>query len=97
VFTVVIWLLPDASTIAEAAPAVLVKLKFTDPTFAADAVKVKLPALPFAVNVGAVAIPDALLVTVDDPLNDPLDPFIGAANVTETPETGLPKLSLNLT
>ena len=89
--------MPDASTIAEAAPAVFVKLRFTDPTFAADTVTVKLPALPFAVNAGAVAIPDALLVTVAVPLNVPLAPIVGAANVTETPETGLPKLSLNLT
>ena len=55
-----------------------------------------MPAWVLAVNVGAVAVPVASVATiaVREPLNDPLAPLEGAVNVTFTPTTGLPPLSL---
>src|SRR5262245_52510175 len=49
-----------------------------------------------AVNVGAVATPPASVVTVAYPLNFPLAPLAGAANVTDTPEAGLPFASVTV-
>jgi hypothetical protein len=54
----------------------------------------------FAVNVGAVATPLALVATaavVPPPVNVPLAPVDGAANVTFTPEMTLPLLSFTVT
>src|SRR3954471_2872253 len=52
--------------------------------------------MPFALKLGAVATPLALVTTVADPPNAPLGPLPGAANVTETPETGLPAASFTV-
>ena len=52
--------------------------------------------MELAVNVGAVATPDAFVVAVAvlaPPVNVPLAPVLGAANVTITPLTGLPPAS----
>ena len=81
----------------DAGPAVFVSAKTAGviPGFAA--VTLKLPAVVLAVNAGAVAIPDAFVVIVADPLNVPLAPVTGAVNVTITPLTGLPKESVTTT
>jgi hypothetical protein len=53
------------------------------------------PANAFAVNVGAVAIPCASVITIavdDPPANVPLAPMPGAAKVTATPLAGFPPL-----
>src|SRR5947199_379745 len=55
----------------------------------AVAVNLKLPAVPLAVNVGAVATPEAFVTTLAEPANAPLAPLPGAVNVTTTPLTGL--------
>jgi hypothetical protein len=76
-----------------------VKLKLAGPIVPAFAATVYgPPAVLFAVNVGAVATPLALVVTVAVPLppaNVPLAPFVAAVtvNVTETPLTPFPPLS----
>ena len=52
------------------------------------------PGIKLPVKDGANANPDDVVVTTVDvvpPENVPLGPFDGAANVTGTPETGLPK------
>ena len=78
----------------------LVSEKFTVVSPAAVAVTVYgPPAIPFAVN-GAAATPEAFvgipIVTVLL-LNNPEGPDPGAVNVTLTPATGLPPLSLTVT
>lgn len=65
-----------------------------DPTPAALAVTLYVPAVPFAVNAGETAWPLALVVTVADAPNVALAPDPGDVNVTLTPETGLPPASL---
>src|SRR5437016_1845621 len=69
---------------------VLVSEKFVDPAPVAEAATVYRPAVPFAVNTGAVATPEALVdpaaVFVPVPANVPLAPVDGAVNVTVTPE-----------
>src|SRR5438094_7215872 len=47
------------------------------------------PAIPFAVNTGAVAMPLAFDATVADPANVSLAPLAGAVKVTDAPGTGL--------
>jgi hypothetical protein len=47
----------------------------------------------FAVNVGAVATPDASVWTAAGPAKLPLAPEPGPANVTVTPGTGFPPAS----
>ena len=52
-----------------------------------------------AVKIGAVATPLATVFTVTDvtdPGNVPLAPLAGAVNVTATPDTGFPPLSVAL-
>jgi len=69
-------------------------------TLATVAATLNEPALPFAVNVGEVATPDASVATVvlDEPANIPLAPEPGGAlNVTTTPGTGLPPESCTVT
>lgn len=82
-----------------------VRLKFAgpiDPAFAATVYGT--PAMLLAVNVGAVAIPFAPVVTIAvvpplvPPVNVPLAPPVAAVtvNVTETPLTPLPPLSVTV-
>ena len=74
---------------------VFVRLKFAgEATPAVEAVTVSLPAVEFAVKVGAVATPLLFVTTVADPLNVPLAPLPGAANVTDAPAIGLLNESL---
>ena len=63
----------------------------------AVAVTVKLPVVPLAVNVGAVAIPLAFVSTVALAPKAPLAPLPGAANVTLTFDTGWPAAFLTMT
>ena len=58
-----------------------------------DAVTAKLPAVPFAVSRGAVAIPLLSVATVAALLNVPLGPEGGAVKDTAAPPTGLPARS----
>lgn len=77
-------------------PAKLVRLKpATALTPATLAVTVNPPAIEFAVNVGAFAMPLAFVaaVAVADPLKAALAAVAGAANVTSTPLTGFPLAS----
>src|SRR5262249_46462927 len=68
-----------------------------EPTPAADAVTEYVPAVPFAMKTAAVATPDAFVVAVfTPPANVPLAPLPGAAKVTVTPLTPLPKESLTV-
>jgi hypothetical protein len=56
-----------------------------------------LPAVLLAVNVGARATPFESVFIVADvtgPGKVPLAPLVGAVNVTATPETGFPPLSV---
>jgi hypothetical protein len=58
------------------------------------------PAIAFAVNTGAAAIPDALLVasaTVPVALNVPDAPIAGAVKVIAAPGSGLPPASRTTT
>ena len=65
---------------------------------AADAVMVYVPLVPLAVKTDDVAVPAAVVVWVHEKAcgfdahaaNVALAPLPGAANVTATPETGLP-------
>ena len=63
-----------------------------------DAVAVTVygpPATPFALNVGAVATPCVFVTTIavdEPPINVPLAPVLGAANVTMIPFAGFPPL-----
>lgn len=87
--------LPLVAVMEAAPPAELVseKLAFRLPT---EAVTLYEPAVPFALNGGDVATPDALVVTVavvPPPKNVPLAPLPGAVNVTLAPLTGFPPLS----
>src|SRR5437899_2853650 len=57
------------------------------------------PAVPFAVKVGAVATPEALVVALAvsrEPGKVPLGPLPGAVKVTITPGTGFAKPSLTV-
>ena len=60
------------------------------------AVTWNVPGVPFAVAVGAAAIPIALVVTVVGPANVTLAPLAGALNVTDAFDTGFPKASATL-
>jgi hypothetical protein len=70
----------------------LTKENVTDPT-SDDAVTRYPPASEFAVNIGAVAMPEASVPTstLFEPLeeNVPLGPVPGALNVTATPASGV--------
>ena len=58
-----------------------------------------MPVVPLAVNVGAIATPDAFVVAMAvraPPVNVPLAPVLGAVNVTVTPLTGLPPASFTV-
>ena len=56
---------------------------------ATDAFTVYKPAVPFAVNEGAVATPSVFVITVlTPPANEPLGPADGAAKLTVAPATG---------
>jgi hypothetical protein len=80
---------PPVEVIVAGGPAVLVRVNVAGaPTPLVKAVTEYPPAVLFAVKVGAVATPEAFVVTVGDPENVPLAPLPGAENVTETPETG---------
>ena len=92
------WLLPAVAAIAAGA-AVFdnVNVTVSEPTVA---VTVYVPATPFAVNVDAVAIPDALVVTVslDPPEKLPLAPPTGfTVKVTGRPAMTAPPESLTST
>jgi hypothetical protein len=91
---------PALAVIVLAAPAVLVRLKFTAVTPVAVAVTVYgPPAMALALN-GALATPLAFVTTVMVAvllLNTPLAPEPGAVNVTVTPETGLLEASFTVT
>jgi hypothetical protein len=91
---------PALAVMTLAAPAELVRLKFTVVRLAAAAVTVYgPPEVPFAVN-GALAIPLAFVATVMvvvPLLNAPLAPEPGALKVTFTPEIGLFEASLTVT
>jgi hypothetical protein len=66
------------------------------PTFA---LTVYPPVVPLAVNTGAVATPEALVVTIavlDPPANVPLAPLAGAVKVTVAPETAFPNASVTV-
>jgi len=82
--------------------AVLVRLKEAgEPVFPEKfAVTLKgPPTIAFAVNVEAVAIPLVFVLSVSllvPLLKAPLAPVAGAVNVTETPLTGLPSLSMTV-
>src|SRR5580700_7940312 len=66
-------------------------------TPAAPAVTVYAPAVPLAVNTGAVAVPLAPVVAVfTPPANVPLAPLAGAVNVTTAPLTKLFPASLTV-
>ena len=68
---------------------VSVKLAFRAATLA---MTLNEPAVAFAVNAGAVATPDALLVacaTAPEPLNVPEAPVAGAVKMIDTPASGL--------
>src|SRR5438477_391182 len=57
------------------------------------------PAVPFAVNMGEVATPEASVNTVTEvppPVNVPLGPLAGAVNVTLAPLARLPPASLTV-
>lgn len=90
---------PEAAVILAAGPAKLVKEKFAvDATPEAPAATIYEPAMLFAVNTLAVAIPDALVVIVfTPPANEPLAPLVGTMKVTLTPLTGLLNESLTVT
>jgi len=63
------------------------------------AATVNAPVVAFAVNAGAVAIPDAFVnavALIALPGNVPLAPLPGAENVTVTPVTGLLPASLTI-
>lgn len=65
----------------------------------AAAVTAYAPGVPFAVNAGDVATPEAFVATVTNvtpPENVPLAPKPGAEKVTFTPLTGLPPASLTV-
>ncbi|HEY6339705.1 MAG TPA: hypothetical protein VIW68_14525 [Candidatus Sulfotelmatobacter sp.] len=59
---------------------------------AVEAITVYVPTVPFAVNVGDVATPEALVVPVAKvlPLKVPPAPPLGAVKVTVAPDTGVP-------
>ena len=82
----------------------LVREKFAGPTAPAFAVTIYgPPAVPFAVNVGAVATPLVLVVAVTTvpplvpPVNVPLAPLAGEVNVTTTPSSGWELASFTVT
>ena len=52
--------------------------------------------MALAVNTLDVATPDAFVIALVEPVNAPLAPEPGAANVTVTPDTGLPEESLTV-
>ncbi len=81
------------------AAAAFVRLKRAGvPTPIAEADTLYAPAVPFAVNVAEVAIPEALVTAVvTPPANVPLAPPPGAANVTVTPLSGLDPESFTMT
>jgi hypothetical protein len=92
VFTAMLCGVPAVAVTLDAAPALLVRLKFAAVNPVAPAVTLYVPETVFAVNVVAVARPLALVVVVVVfvPLaNVPLAPLAGAVNVTDTPLTGL--------
>jgi hypothetical protein len=89
---------PAVAAMLTGIPATLrfVKLKLVGAlTPAAAALTLNAPGWEFATSVGAVAMPLAFVVAVavDDPLNAPPGPEVGAVNVTMTPLTGLPAAS----
>jgi hypothetical protein len=57
---------------------------------------VYIPAMLLAVSDGEVALPLASVMTVGGELNIALAPVAGAANVTATPEIGLPPASVTV-
>ncbi len=75
------------------APGAFVRVKVADP--APVAVTWNVPATVFAVIAGDVAMPSEPVVTVAG-MPVTLGPLKGGVNVTDTPETGLPKLSVTL-
>ena len=74
-------------------PGAFVRVKVTDPT--PVAVTWNVPATVFAVITGEVAMPSEPVVTVAG-MPVTLGPLKGGVNVTDTPETGLPKLSVTM-
>jgi len=84
---------PLVAVIDAGAPAVFVRLKLAAAaTPETVAITVYDPAVVFAVNAGEAATPLELVVAVAvfvAPVNVPLAPVAGAANVTTAPLTGL--------
>ena len=74
----------------EAAPGLLVRLKFCVFNPVADVETWYEPASVLAVKVGAVAKPLALVVTMLDAAKDPVAPVDGTPNVKGIPAMGLP-------
>jgi hypothetical protein len=88
------------SDVIEGTPGRLDSWKFAGvPTPGTVAVTVYDPAAELAVNVGAVATPEASVATLAvaaPPANVPLAPVLGAVKVTVTPETRLPPPSFTV-
>src|SRR5436190_4709158 len=74
-------------------PGTFVRVKVADP--APVAVTWNVPATVFAVIAGDVAMPSKPVATVAG-MPVTLGPFAGGVNVTDAPETVLPKLSVTL-
>jgi hypothetical protein len=80
-------------------PSAFVNVKFAVPGMPTTlAITEKLPAVPFAVKIGAVARPEASVVAVFAALAKvPLAPLPGCVNVTVVLATGFPLASLTKT
>ena len=97
VLIVALWPEPLVAVTFAAAPAVFVSVKFADVAPVALATTLYgPPAVLFAVNVFEVATPLALVVAVLPPVKVPLAPLAGGVNVTTTPLTGFPPLSVTV-
>src|SRR5882724_536602 len=73
--TCALWGVPAVAVMVAGGPGLFVKLKLAgDATPSAIAVTVYAPAVEFAVNAGATAMPVASVGTVDDPANVPPAP-----------------------
>jgi hypothetical protein len=88
---------PPVAAIDDAVPLLFVSAKVAGlATPGTDAVTLYEPTMAFAVKTLEVAIPDAFVTAVAPPANVPPAPLAGAANVTVTPLTGFPPLSLTV-
>src|SRR5438445_10126213 len=92
-----LWPSPDGTvdakvSVAATAAAFVIANVAGVPTPLTDAVTLYVPVVPLAVNAGAVADPVLSVATITDvtfPVNFPLGPLPGAANVTFTPDLPL--------